>query len=105
MNCSMPGFPVHYQLLELAKTHVHRVCDAIQLSHPLLSSSPPAFNASQDQDLFLSQFFTSKYWSFGFSISLPNEYSGLIYFRMDWLDLIAVQVTLKSLLQHQFKTV
>ena len=68
MDCSMPGFPVHYQLLELAQTHVHQVGDAIQPSHPLSSPSSPAFNLSQYQGLFqLSQFFTSGGQSFGAS--------------------------------------
>jgi len=104
MDCSTPGFPVYHQLLELTQTHVHWVSDTIQSSHPLLSPSPPAFNLSQHQGLFkwvssLHQM-ASKYWSFSFSISPSNEYSGLISFRMDWLDLLVVQGTLKSLLQH-----
>ena len=79
------------------------VGDAIQPSHPLSSPSPPAPNPSQHQSLF--QWSTlcmrwPKYWSFGFSISPSNENPGLISFRMDWLDLLAVQGTLKSLLQH-----
>ena len=102
MDCSMPGLPVHHQLLELVQTHVHQVGDAIQPSHPLLSPSPPAFNLSQHQGLFqwVSSFHqVAKYWSFSFSISPSNEYSGLISFRIDWFD-IAVQWTLKSLIQH-----
>ena len=76
-------------------------CDAIQPSHPLLSPSPPAFNLSQHQGLFQwGHIRWPKYWSFSFSISPSNEYSGLI-FRMDWLDLLAVLGTLKSLLQHR----
>ena len=103
MDCSTPGFPVHLQLLKLAQTHVHQVVDAIQPSHSLLSPSPPSFNFSQPQGPF--QWVTSlhqaaKYWSFSFSISPSNEYSGLISFRYDWLDLVLVQGTLKSLLQH-----
>ena len=102
MDCSTPGLPVHHQLPELTQTHVHRVSDAIQPSHPL-SSPSPAFN------LFHIRVFSNesvlhirwpKYWSFSLSISPSNEYSGLISFRMDWLDLLAVQGTLKSLLQH-----
>ena len=92
MVCSMPGFPVHHQLLELAQTHVHLVGDAIQPSHPLSSSSSPAFNLSQHQGLFhwVSSFITwPKHWSFSPSISLSNEYSGLISFRIDWFDLFA----------------
>ena len=113
MDCSTPHFPVHY-LLEFSQTHVHWVRDAIQPSHPLLSPSPPAFNLSQRQDLFFFFCFLlfiysnesvlcilwPKYWSFSFSISPSNEHSGLISFRMDWLDLLSVQGTLKSLLQH-----
>jgi len=103
MDCSMPSFPVHHQLPELTQTHVHRVGDAIQPSHPLLSPSPPAFNISQHR-VFSSESALlirwPKYWSFSFSISPSNEYSGLISFRMDWLDLFAVLGTLKSLLQH-----
>ena len=103
MDCSTPGIPVHHQLLELTQTYVHRVRDVIQLSHPLMSPSPPAFNLSQHQGLFQgasSSHQVAKYWSFSFSISPSNEYSGLISFRIDWLDLLAVQGTLKSLLQH-----
>ena len=101
MDCSTSGFPVHHQLLELAQTHVHRVGDAIQPSHPLSSPSPPAFNLAQHQGLFqwirsLNQ--VAKV--FGFSISPSKQYSGLISFRIDWFDLRAVQGTLKSLLQH-----
>ena len=95
--------PVHHQLPEFTQTHVHRVSDAIQPSHPLSSPSPPAPNPSQHQSLF--QWFNSsmrwpKYWSFSFSISSSNEHLGLISFRMDWLDLLAVHGTLKSLLRH-----
>ena len=103
MDYSTADFPVHYKLLELAQVRVHRVSDAIQPSHPLLSPSPPVFNLSQHQGFPVSQFFTSGGQSiknFSFSISPSNEYSGLISFRMDCLDLLAVQGTLKSLLQH-----
>ena len=103
MDWSMPGFPVHHQLSELTQTHVYWVDDAIQQSHPLSSPSPTF-------DLFLaSRVFSNKsvlqirwpkYWNFSFSISPSNEYSGLFSFRIDWLDLLAVQGTLKSLLQH-----
>ena len=89
--------------LELAQTHVHRVGDAIQPSDPLSPSSPPAFNLSQHQGLFNESVLHirwPKYWSFIFSISPSNECSGLISFRMDWLDLLSVQGTLKSLLQY-----
>ena len=103
MVCSTPSFPVHHQLPELAQTCVHWVSDAIQPSHPLSSSSPPACNLSQNQ-VFSNEsvlcFRWPKYWSFSFSISPSNEYLGLISLRIDWLDLLAVQWTLKSLLQH-----
>ena len=97
LDCSTPGLPVLHQLPELAQTHVHRVGDAIQPSHPLSSPSPAAFNLSQRQGLFNESVLLirwPKYWSF--SISPSNEYSGLISFRMDWLDLLAVQGTLKE---------
>ena len=103
MDCSMPGFPLRHQLLEFTQTHVHWVGNAIQPSHPPSSSSPPTFNLSQHQGLFKwvsSSHQVAKYWSFSFSISPSNKYSGLISFRMDWLDLLVVQGTLKSLLQH-----
>jgi len=103
MDCSTPGFPVHHQVPEFTQTHVHWVGDAIQSSHPLSSPSPPAFNQSQHQvfsDESVLCIRWPKYWSFSFNISPSNEYSGLISFRMDWLDLLAVQVTLKSLFQH-----
>jgi len=93
MDCTMPGFPIHHQLLELAQSHVHRVGDAIQPSHPLSSPSPPAFSLSQHQGLSNESVLYirwPKYWSFSFSISPSNEYSGLISFKMDWLDLLAV---------------
>ena len=100
MNRSLPGLPVHHQLLEFTQTLIHRVGGAIQPSHPLSSPSPPSPNPSQHQGLFL---LVSSSWggqSFSFSISPSNEHPGLISFRMDWLDLRAVQGTLKSLLQH-----
>ena len=103
MNCSAPGLPVHHQLLESTQTHVHRVSDAIQPSHPLSSPSPPALNLSQHQGLLNESALSirwPKYWSFSFNISPFDEHPGLISFRMDWLDLLAVQGTLKSLLQH-----
>ena len=102
MDCSTPGFPVHHQLPELAQSHVHWVGDAIQ-PNPLLCPSPPAFNLSQNQGLSYESVLHIrwlKYWSFSFSISPSNEHSELISFRMDWLDLLSVQGTLKSLLQH-----
>ena len=100
MDCSTPGLPVHQQLPELIQTHVHRVGDAIQPSHPLSSPSPPAPSIRVFSNESALHIRWPKYWSFSFSISPSNEYSGLISFRMDWLDLLAVQGTLKSLLQH-----
>ena len=100
MDCRTPGFPVHHQLQELAQTHVHRVRDAIQSSHPLLLL-PSIFRSitvfSNESALRIRW---PRYWSFSFSISPSNEHSGLISFRMDRLDLLAVQGTLKSLHQH-----
>ena len=102
MDCSMPGFPVHHQLPELAQTLVHQVSDAIQPSQPLLPLLllPSIFPASRSFPM--SQFFASGGHSIGFSFSLSpsNEYSRLISFRIDWVDLLAVQGTLKSLFQH-----
>ena len=101
MNRSTPGLPVQHQLLGSTLTHVHRVGDDIQLSHPLLSPSPLAVNFSQHQGLFKwALHIMPKYWSFSFNIRPSNEHPGLISFRMDWLDLLAVEGTLKSLLQH-----
>ena len=103
MDCRTPGLPVHHQLPELTETYVHQVSDAIQPSHPLLSPSPPAFNLSQHQGLFQwvsSSHQVAKVLEFQPDISPSNEYSGLISFRMDWLDLLAVQRTLKNLVQH-----
>ena len=102
MNHSMPGVPVHYQLLEFTQTHIHRVSDAIQPSHPLSSPSllppiPPSIRVfSSESTLHMTW---PKYWSFSFSIIPSKEIPGLI-FRRDWLNLLAVQGTLKSLLQH-----
>ena len=99
MNCSMPGLPVLHQLPGFAQTHVHRDSDAIQPSHsPLLPPIFPSIRVFSNELVFCIRW--PKYWSFSFSISPSNEYSGLISFRMDWLDLLAVQGTLKSLLQH-----
>ena len=102
MYCSTTGLPVHHQLPDFTQIHVHWVGGAIQPSHPLLSPSPPTCNLSEHQGLFNESVHIRwpKYWSFSFSISPSNKYSGLIFFRMDWLDLLAVQGTLKSLLQH-----
>ena len=101
MICSMLGFLVRHQLPELTQTHVHQVSDAIQPSHPLLSPLllPLIFPSIRDfSNESILRIRWPKYWSF--SISLSNEYSGLISFRMNWFDLLAVQGTLKSLLQH-----
>ena len=103
MSCSTPGLRVHHQLPEITQTCVHRVSDAIQPSHPLSPPSSPAPNPSQHQSLFQrvnSSHEVAKYWSFSFSIVPSKEIPGLISFRMDWLDLLAVQGTLKSLLQY-----
>ena len=103
MNYSMSGLPVHHQLPEFNQTHDHRVGYAIQRSHPLSSPSPPTFNLFWHQGLFqwsVLHIRWVKYWSFSFSISPSSEHPGLMSFRMDWLDLLAVQGTLKSLLQH-----
>ena len=101
MDCSMPGLPVHHQLLEFTQTHVHQVSDAIQPPHPLSSPSPPTFPSIRVFSIESAlRIRWSKHWSFGFSISPSNEHPGLISFRMDWLDLLAVQGTPKSLLQH-----
>ena len=103
MNHSTPGLHVHHQLPVSTQTHIHWVSDAIQPSHPLSSPSPPALNLSQHQGLFKwvsSSHQVAKNWSFIFNISPSNEHPGLISFRMDWLDRLAVQGTLKSLLQH-----
>ena len=103
MDCSTPGLPVHHQLPEFIQTHAHWVSDAIQPSHPLLSPSLPVFNLSQHQGLFKwisSSHHWPKYWSLSFIISPSNEHSGLMSFGMGWLNLLAVQGTLKSLMQH-----
>ena len=101
MNRSTPGLPVHHQLLEFTQTHVHRVSDAIQPSHRPLLLPPsifPSIRVFSNESAFSIRW--PKDWSFSFSISPSNEHLGLISFRMDWLDLLAVQGTLKSLLQH-----
>ena len=101
MDCSMPGFPVPHHLPEFAQVHVHWVDDAIQPSHPLLPSSPSPFPASGSFPM--SQLPCIRWpndWRFRFSINPSNEYSGLISFRIDWFDLLAVQRTFKSILQH-----
>ena len=103
MDCSMPGFPVYHQLPELTQTHVHQVSDAIQPSHPLssplfLPSVFPSIRVFSNESVLHIRW--PKYWGFSFSISPSKEYSGLISFRIDWFGLLAIQGTLKSLLQH-----
>ena len=106
MDCNTPGLPVHHQLPEFIQTHLHWVGDAIQISHPLSSLSPifPSIRVFSNESAICIRW--PKYWSFSFNISPSNEYSGLISYRMDWLDLLAVQGTLQSLLveveKHQF---
>ena len=103
MDCSMPVFPIHHQLPELTQIHAHWVGDAIQPFHPLSSPSPPAFNLSQHQGLFKwvsSLHQVAKVLEFQLQHQSFQWYSALISFRMDWLDLLVVQGTLKSLLQH-----
>ena len=102
-DCSTPGLPIHHQILEFTQTHVHQVGDAIQPSHPLsypllLPSVFPRIRVFSSESVFRIR--KPKYWSFSFSISPSSKYSGLIPFRMDCFDLLAVQGTLKSLLQH-----
>ena len=103
MNRSTPGLPVHHQLPDFTQTHVHRVNDAIQPSHPLSSPSPPppippSIRVFSNESTLCMRW--PKYWNFSFCISPSKEHPGLISFRMHWLDLLAVQGTLKSLLQH-----
>ena len=118
MNCSTPGLPVHHQLPEFTQTHVHRVSDAsshLILCHPLLllPPIPPSIRVFSNESTLSIKW--PKYWSFSFSIIASNEHPGLISYRMDWLDLLAVQGTLKSLilrysvffavqLSHQYMT-
>ena len=108
MNRSTPGLPVHHQLPKFTQTHVHRVSDAIQPSYTLSSPSSPAPNPpsirvfSSESTLHMRW---PKYWSFSLSICPSREHSGLISFRMDWLDLLAVQGTLKNLLQYHISEV
>ena len=102
MDCSTPGTPVHHQHLGLTQTYVNQVSDAIQLSHPLSSPSPasvfPSIRVFSNESVLHIR--SPKYWSFCISVSPSNEYSELISFRIDWFDLLTVQGTLKSLLQH-----
>ena len=101
MDCSMPGFPVHHQLPEATETHLHWVGDVIQPSDPLSSlllSIFPSIRVFPNEPAPHIRW--TKYWSFSFNVSPSNEHLGLIFFRMDWLDLLAVQGTLKSLIQN-----
>ena len=103
MNCSMPGLPVHHQLPEFTQTHVHRAMmpsSHLILCRPLLllPPIPPNIRVFSNESALHMRW--PKYWSFSFSISPSNEHPGLTFFRMDWLDLLAVQGTLKSFLQH-----
>ena len=105
MNCSTPGLPVHHQLPESTQTHVHRVSDVMPSNHLilccpllLLPSIFPSIKVFSNESALCIRW--PKYWSFSFNISPSKEHPGLICFRMDWLDLLAVQGTLKSLLQH-----
>ena len=110
MDCSTPGLPVHHQLLEFTQIHVHQAVDAIQPFHPLSSPSPtfnlPRIGVFPNESILRIRW--PKYWSFSFSISPSNEHQGLISFRMDWLDLLAVQGTLSRVFsntmvqKHQF---
>ena len=106
MNCSTPGLPIHHQLPESTQTHIHWASDAIQPSHPLhplllLPSIFPSIRVFSNESAIHIRW--PKYWTFSFNISPSNEQSGLISFRIDWFDLLAVQGTLKSLLQHPQK--
>ena len=102
LACNTPGFPVHQKFPEFTQIHVHGVSDAIQPSHPLLSPSPPAFNLSSIR-VFSNESVISirwpKYWSLSLNFSPSKEYSGLISFGIDWFDFLAVQRTLKNILQ------
>ena len=105
MNCSMPGLPVHHQLPEFTQTHVHQVESVMPSSYLILCRPllllpliPPSIRVFSNESALRIRW--PKYWRFSFSISPSNEHPGLVSFRMDWLDLLAVQGTLKSLLQH-----
>ena len=98
MDCSTPGLPLHHQFPEFTQTHVHWVSDAIQPSPPLSVPSPAQHQGFSNESILYIRW--PKYWSLSFSISPSNEYLGLISFRINWFDLLAVQGTLKSLLQH-----
>ena len=108
MDCSPPGLPIHHHLPELTQTQAHWVSDAIQPSHPLsplllLPLIFPSIRVFSNESVLHIRW--PKYWSFSFSISPSSEHPGLISFRMDWLDFLAVQGTLKSLLQHHSSSI
>ena len=105
MDCSTPGFPILHYLPEYAQTHFRWVSEAIQPSHPLWTPSPYALNHGLFPTSWLFTFRWPKYWSFTFSLSPSNEYSGLISLRIDWFHLFAVQGTLKSSLAPQFESI
>ena len=105
MNRSMPGLPVHHKLPEFTQTQFHQIDDAIQPSHPLsplllLPPIPPSIRVFSNESTLRMRW--PKYWSFSFSIIPSKEIPGLIYFGMDWLNLLAVQGTLKSIRQQFF---
>ena len=108
MDCSTPSFPVHHQLREFTQTHVHWIGDTIQSSYPLSSHSPPAFNLSQHQGLLKwvsSSHHVAKVLEFQLHHQSFQWISGLISFRRDWLDLLAVHRTLKNLQTPKFKSI
>ena len=103
MDCSTPGPSVPHYLIKFAQVHIHCIGGAIQTSHPLMPSSPSDLNLSQHRGLFQESAVHSRwanYWGFSLSISPSNEYSELISLKIDWFNLLAVQGTLRSLLQH-----
>ena len=103
MDYSMSGFPVHHQLLELAQTHVHWISDSIQPSHPLLPLIFPSIRVFYNESALHIRW--PKYWSFSFSISPSNRYSGLISFRIDWFDLLAVKGLSRVFSSPQFESI
>ena len=108
MNRSTPGLPVHHQFSEFTQTHVHRVSDAIQPSHPLSSPLlmppiPPSIRVFSNESTLCMRW--PKYWSFSFNISPSNEHPGLLSFRMEWLNLLAIQGTLEAYWTPQFKSI
>ena len=105
MDCSTPGFPVYHQLLELVQTHVCQVSDTIQPSHPLSSLPLPSICPRVFSNESVLCIRWPKYWNFSFSISPPNEYSGLISFRMDWLDFLPPRDSQESFPTPQFKSI